>query len=253
MFGKLPLLVQPIMSDNTAFIAEIFPSIQGEGLYVGDLHFFVRFAGCNLDCYYCDTKESFKKSDNFVFQGFSGVKKIYNNPIGTKDFLEIFENYSNETISFTGGEPLLHTGFLKKILPDLKKNGHTIYLETNGTLVSELNEVINSIDIISMDYKLDYTIQNKLDSHKLHEEFYRVAIQKEVFIKVVVDSMTTISDIEKCAEMISEIKKNHLIIQPVTGTANTPTEEHLIALFMTASEYLPAKLIPQCHKYMCIK
>ena len=253
MFGKQPLLVQHIMSNDTAVITEIFPSIQGEGLYVGDLHFFVRFANCNLNCYYCDTKESFKESENFIFQGFSGVKKIYNNPINTKDFLEIFENYSNETISLTGGEPLLQTDFLKKILPDLKKNGHIIYLETNGTLANELDEIIEYVDIVSMDYKLDYTIQNKLNSHELHEKFYKIASQKEVFVKMVVDSMTIISDVEKCAEMISEIEKNYLILQPATGTINTPAEEHLIALFMTASEYLPTKLIPQCHKYMSMK
>ena len=39
-------------------IVEIFSSIQGEGLLVGRRQIFVRFAGCNLDCNYCDTEDS---------------------------------------------------------------------------------------------------------------------------------------------------------------------------------------------------
>ncbi|MDX9694125.1 MAG: 7-carboxy-7-deazaguanine synthase QueE, partial [Methanothermobacter sp.] len=39
-------------------IMEVFSSIQGEGLLVGCRQIFIRFAGCNLNCKYCDTPES---------------------------------------------------------------------------------------------------------------------------------------------------------------------------------------------------
>ncbi len=50
-----------------AKISEIFCSIQGEGLYLGQKQIFVRFAGCNLDCDYCDESKA-KDGEKFSLQ-----------------------------------------------------------------------------------------------------------------------------------------------------------------------------------------
>ena len=42
------------LTDIKANIVEIFSSIQGEGLYIGERHLFIRFKDCNLNCTYCD-------------------------------------------------------------------------------------------------------------------------------------------------------------------------------------------------------
>lgn len=238
------------MNKTTANISEIFSSFQGEGLYVGDLQFFVRFCDCNLNCSFCDT--DFSKKDNFIFTGHSGVPQIFDNPISTTDFIDIFENYTDEVISFTGGEPLLHSDFLLEVLPSLKAKGHIIYLETNGTLPSELQKTIKHIDIIAMDYKSSkFTDIAPEKLHEQHKEFYKIACKKEVFVKFIVDSNTTEEEIEKCASMMAELEENYLVIQPMTGSQEI-SQGLLMSLYMSASELVPTKIIPQCHKLMDI-
>lgn len=103
---------------NKAKIREIFTSIQGEGPYVGTKQLFIRFCGCNLNCTYCDTDFEAEKSRDYTVEEL--INKI-------NEYGEIF------TISLTGGEPLCSAAFLQDFLPEIRKYGHKIYLETNAT------------------------------------------------------------------------------------------------------------------------
>jgi len=92
-----------------AKIAEIFKSIQGEGIYQGESQVFVRFFGCNLNCQFCDTKlTSYRELtlDELLGQ------------------INSFSDY--HSISLTGGEPLLQAYFLEKLAEQLKLDGKTI-------------------------------------------------------------------------------------------------------------------------------
>ncbi|MBN1405468.1 MAG: 7-carboxy-7-deazaguanine synthase QueE, partial [Candidatus Omnitrophica bacterium] len=62
--------------NNTANVLEIFSSIQGEGIYVGERQIFIRFAGCNLNCVYCDTKNNKKPFNLSASQILAQVKKL---------------------------------------------------------------------------------------------------------------------------------------------------------------------------------
>ena len=76
-------------------VAEIFDSIEGEGKRTGYMAVFVRFAGCNIRCTYCDTAYALKESDAEEF-------------LTKEELLGRIRSYPWKRITFTGGEPLLH-------------------------------------------------------------------------------------------------------------------------------------------------
>ena len=182
-----------------AKITEIFSSIQGEGLYVGQPQTFVRFYGCNLSCRFCDERKKTK------FREYSAAELI-----------AAIVKEGNKVISLTGGEPLLCAGFLKEVLPQLKKKGFLIYLETNGGLKNKLLEIIRFLDIISMDIKLPSSAGNRA-CWKAHSDFLREAVKKEVFVKSVITHKTSLPDIKKAVSLIRGVNKAiFFILQPVT-------------------------------------
>ena len=82
-------------------IIEIFSSFQGEGLFIGQRQIFVRFAGCNLNCSYCDTGDSKSEKSGKLMTVDEVVDSI--NEIITPDC---------HVVSFTGGEPSLYPDFI---------------------------------------------------------------------------------------------------------------------------------------------
>ena len=179
-------------------IAEIFESIQGEGIYTGVKQVFVRFFGCNLHCRYCDTK--LYRYDEYLPQ----------------EVLYRVQRFGNASpfVALTGGEPLLQVDFLKEIASLLKHDGRVTYLETNGTLPGQLSEVIAKIDIIAMDIKL--ASSTGMPSFiAQHREFLKVAKAKEVFIKIVASKDTRASEMIEAFSLVAEFDKNiPVILQP---------------------------------------
>ena len=220
-----------------ARILEIFSSIQGEGVYVGQAQTFVRFYGCNLSCEYCDERKKNK------FKEYSPERLIA---------AVVKEN--NKVVSFTGGEPLLYADFLKEVLPQLKKKGFVIYLETNGTLKNKLLEIIDFLDIISMDIKLPSSTGGSA-YWKDHFDFLKASGRKKVFVKSVITNKTTASDIKKAVSIIEEINKTaFFILQPVT--INNRVQKIKKArefLGLAGSRLDNVRLIPQVHKILGVK
>lgn len=219
---------------NKVLIKEIFQSIQGEGIYIGTNQLFIRFSRCNLNCGYCDTD-------------FKSDLKEY-----TKDELvKIVNAYKNiHSISLTGGEPLIETDFLVEFLPLIK---HKIYLETNGVLFEQLKKVINYIDIISMDIKLPSSTQGKNLFYE-HEEFIKIAKQKELFLKIIFDENITDEEIRSCCNL-AEKYSLEIILQPKMNGEKLELETGFInKIFYKFIEIYPKiRLIPQVHKFLNIQ
>jgi len=253
------------MSRPSAYVLEIFSSIQGEGLYVGARHIFVRFAGCNLSCAYCDTPAGRSTTHKLCAiqdrVGDDQFRKV-RNPLdvdalfATVDRLER-EAPGHHSVSLTGGEPLIQTTFLLELCPDLRDTGRRLYLETNGTLVGAMEDLIPSIDIVAMDFKLESATGVPAET-ELHREFLTVAAAKKVFVKAVVDASTPEEEIQECAAVIALVNRRiPLVIQPATqipGSRIGITDgRHLAELQRAASRLLEdVRVIPQCHKILGI-
>jgi 7-carboxy-7-deazaguanine synthase len=99
-------------------VCEIFTSIQGESTYAGLPCTFVRLAGCNLRCLYCDTQYSYA----------NGIEM---NP---GDIISRVRLAGVALVEITGGEPLLQKEETRLLTKDLLDEGYEVLIETNGSM-----------------------------------------------------------------------------------------------------------------------
>jgi len=249
--------------ENTPIVS-VFSSIQGEGLYVGRPHLFIRFAGCNLRCSYCDTPEGLARPEYCRIETapFSKTSHKCRNPVEIGYLLHtikrlntLFPHY--HAITLTGGEPLLHTAFLKVLLRYLRRLKIPILLETNGALPEQLKEVISLIDIISMDIKMPSDMNRKQDIWKATKEFLKISTRKNIntYIKIVITQSTKSADCQKASGIIAGINKNtQVVLQPVSAVRKvikTPSLDQIIRTHnMFTKQLSDVRIIPQVHRMM---
>lgn len=102
-------------------LAEIFYSVQGEGAYTGTPAVFVRLAGCNLSCDFCDTDYSLK----FLASVPEIVERVRECGGGCP------------MVILTGGEPLAQRETID-LVDALRRDGRRVHIESNGTIFTEL-------------------------------------------------------------------------------------------------------------------
>lgn len=198
-------------------VSEVFASYQGEGIYVGQPQIFVRFSGCNLRCDYCDTPVNQVLGEN---QQYLSLEKIISK-IKEYALKRISGSDSSipKTVSITGGEPLLYPHFLVKLLPEIKKLGLKVYLETNGTMPEMYAMVAKWVDVVAMDIKLPSSM--KAEYWDEHKEFLKLAKGK-VFVKVVLTGKTKDDELLQAVKTISEVSpKIPFVLQPATPVKNS--------------------------------
>ncbi len=226
---------------KTAFVSEIYPTLQGEGPYTGEKQIFLRFAVCPLRCNYCDTPESLTPA---------GHKRMTVPEVHDR-VSEVQRQTSIKTVSVTGGEPLVHAGFLKEVFPLFKRDRLRIYLETAGVHPDGLSQVIDFCDVVSMDLKLpSATGQNFWDQH---ERFLKIAGEKATFVKVVVEKNSRLEEIERAASLLAERPHPPLLVlqpaSPMPPFAEAPPPELVAKAYLLAKKIIPhVAVMPQQHK-----
>ncbi len=218
----------------TAKIIEIFHSLQGEGIHLGEPMTFVRFLGCNLSCDYCDTRyatDETRATEMSADQAVAQVRSL---------------GQPGEFIALTGGEPLLWADFIAEIGQVLKTAGYKLYLETNGTLLTELAKVVALLDVAAMDIKPPSACG--ADLWDAHREFLRIAGER-AFVKLVVAANTQMAEVERAAALVAERGRvMHFVLQPAEGQL-APDMQFVRRCQAAADRHLDqVHIISQMHK-----
>lgn len=122
-------------------LVEVFESLQGEGRNTGRPCVFVRFAGCNLKCPWCDTDVAKKFSASLA------------------DILKELKQYRTKSVILTGGEPTL-VKEMPELVAALKKEGFWIGVETNGTIAADW---LGFVDYVACSPKMEFADFYKSD------------------------------------------------------------------------------------------
>jgi 7-carboxy-7-deazaguanine synthase len=249
--------------DTTAVVAEVFSSIQGEGRWVGRRQVFVRFAGCNLNCAYCDTRTNVVTRAAVERPPGSGVIEYIDGRITPEQTAQAAKSLLADTtryhsISLTGGEPLLAgIGFINEFRRHSADTGLPIHLETNGTLPGVLADVIDSVQYISMDIKVP-SATGEPPQYEKNGEFLSIAAAKEACVKVVFVPETPRGEIETAVGIVADIDPSiPFILQPATPggpVRRYPMPALMFSFYdLAAGRLEDVRIIPQTHRFLRLR
>jgi 7-carboxy-7-deazaguanine synthase len=256
----------------TGHLSEMFCSLQGEGLFVGERQLFVRTAGCAATCSWCDTVYSKVRTPRFVTHSDNGDDKRWRpNPVAIADAVEDVAAFAAanqvDNVSITGGEPLEQAEFVAALARELRGRGLRIHLETAGLHGEALRAVIDHVDVVAMDVKLPSA--TGVDHWKDHRGFLETIRAnpdpaRVVFVKVVVDLNASVAEVEQAAKLVAEFDRGiAMIIQPESEALfgrGATREQSRALLDLVASGARAAgahldtvRVIPQTHKVLHIR
>jgi len=236
------------------YLSEVFVSFQGEGAHVGRRHLFVRLAGCNIRCSYCDTPDSLERTTGYtIWDGDRQLER--DNPVSPSQLGMIIRDFAGrhapiDAVAFTGGEPLVQSDFLAATLAT-EKIELPVLLETNGVLPNKLASVLPYVDIISMDVKL---ASNTGERHfwDEHAAFLAHSKEKDLYVKILVDEGTDSDEVEKACRLIaSEAPDVPIFLQPITSpTGHVEIGRASLDRFyrIVRNHLKSVRVLPQTHK-----
>ncbi len=222
-----------------AKVSEIFYSIQGEGIFCGVRQLFIRFYGCNLNCYYCDTSYN----EDCVNYARNEVRK---NPVELEYIQRVIDESKRiHSVSFTGGEPLLYAEFIAKL-----EKTKRFYLESNMTL-PERAKKLRFFDIVAGDLKVREAVSNYEEIYERTVKCYKIlknTRNRITFCKIVLPPKFDFEEVLNSAIGIKDYVCS-FVLQPVFGTF----DENILKLQEAILEFSDARVIPQVHKYLGVR
>jgi organic radical activating enzyme len=240
-------------------VAELFVSLQGEGLHAGRRHLFVRLAGCPLHCRYCDTPDALTPVVECQILGPDGPYRRAN-PLPPADLEAEVARLAAaapplHAIAVTGGEPLAQAGFLTDWLA-VRPPGPPILLETAGIWPARLERVLPWVTIVSLDIKCPSNTGERArwDEHAACLQL-ATAAGAEVYAKMPVDETTAPEDILQGARLAAAVRPAvPLFLTPLTEpgsahlTISAATIERLHGL--ASGVHPDVRVLPQLHKVL---
>lgn len=207
-------------------VVEKFISVNGEGPLSGQLVVFIRFAGCNLNCSYCDT--------------------TWANEVGAKyDFMTSIDiyNYIKQTeirnVTLTGGEPLMQEGIIELLQMLSKDKSIHVEIETNGSYPLNDFRILENPPSFNMDYKLQSSdMEDKMDLNNFSYLSYKDTVK---FV------CGNLKDLQKSKFVIDKYdlsNKTNVYISPVYGKIDMKK----IVEFMMYNKMNGVNLQIQLHK-----
>ena len=195
-------------------VAEIFgPTIQGEGPHVGIQTLFVRVAGCDFKCAWCDSKFAWK---------IDGSIKRY----GTKELADILVQECNNSkcsnVVLTGGNPCLYD--FKQVIDILHNNNITVDIETQG---SKMPDWLLDVDLLVISPKAPSSKQP--DVYKTVNEYINMkllsSIKQKVAIKIPVFNEQDFKFAMKYYALVDYYREKGVDIDLYLSVGNTNTTE----------------------------
>jgi len=174
-------------------VAETFYSIQGESSHAGYPCFFIRLAGCNLRCAWCDSSYSYEEPATQMT-----VNRL----------LDQATAYPNALVEITGGEPLLQDN-VYQLIDGLLAAGRKVLLETNGSIsLARLDPRVVKI----MDVKCpDSTMHDRM-----HPDNFRYLTPDDE-VKFVIGSWTDYVWAKEMLDSLSKFSNAQILFAPVGG------------------------------------
>ena len=180
-------------------VVEIFGSIDGEGKRTGQLTTFIRLAGCNLRCVYCDTTYSFNVNDAA--------------DMTIDEILEKCAEIGYHNITLTGGEPLVWSN-IKILILCLCEAGYQVNVETNGSISLYALTALRAEKHLDLFFTVDYKTPYSQMSGKMNRDAFNcLDIRKDIVKCVVAD----VHDMDDALAYLDAMGRFNIWFSPVYG------------------------------------